>query len=186
MSAPPDTEFLLREKELDSAKKKLCLSDVLILSGPAGVGKTRLALQLCEEVAEENAYEIICIKSNGLELNDDLIASIETDKNYLIFVDDANELTGLHLVLDYLPKAAIGHRCIKKVVMTVRDYARQQVVNQVLEVEKPEILRVGLLNDEEIRKLIEVAFGITNHGTDIFWKKQQWFPNPVVRCSNRC
>jgi len=47
--------------------------------------------------------------------------------------------------------------------MTVRDYARQQVVNQVLEVEKPEILRVGLLNDEEIRKLIEVAFGITNH-----------------------
>ena len=43
--------------------------------------------------------------------------------------------------------------------MTVRDYARQQVVKQVLEVEKPEILRVGLLKDEEIR----TALGVTNH-----------------------
>jgi len=163
MSAPLSTEFMLREEELKSAKEKLGLSDVLVLSGPAGVGKTRLALQLCEEIAAENGYEVLCIKSNSLELYDDLIASIERGKNYLVFVDDANELTGLHFVLDLLPKAAIGEKCIKKVVMTVRDYARQQVVKQVLEVEKPEILRVGLLKDEEIRKLIETAFGITNH-----------------------
>lgn len=163
MSAPLSTEFMLREEELKSAKGKLGLSDVLVLSGPAGVGKTRLALQFCEEIAAENGYEVLCIKSNSLELYDDLIASIERGKNYLVFVDDANELTGLHFVLDLLPKAAIGEKCIKKVVMTVRDYARQQVVKQVLEVEKPEILRVGLLKDEEIRKLIETAFGITNH-----------------------
>ena len=163
MSAPLSTEFMLREEELKSAKGKLGLSDVLVLSGPAGVGKTRLALQLCKEIAVENGYEVLCIKSNSLELYDDLIASIERGKNYLVFVDDANELTGLHFVLDLLPKAANGEKCIKKVVMTVRDYARQQVVKQVLEVEKPEILRVGLLKDEEIRKLIETAFGITNH-----------------------
>ena len=163
MSAPLNTEFMLREQELESAKEKLCLSDVLVLSGPAGVGKTRLALQLCKEIAVENGYEVLCIKSNGLELYDDLITSIETGKNYLVFVDDANELTGLHFVLDFLPRAAIGEKCIKKVVVTVRDYARRQVVKQILEVEKPEILKVGLLKDEEIRKLIEAVFGITNH-----------------------
>lgn len=162
MSAPLDTEFLLREEELRVAKEKLCLSNVLVLSGPAGVGKSRLALQLCEEIASENGYEVLCIKSNGLELYDDLIASFETDKNYVVFVDDANELTGLHFVLDYLPKKA-GQKYIKKVIMTVRDYARQQVANQVLEVEKPEMLKVGLLKDEDIRKLLETAFGITNH-----------------------
>ncbi|MEA5040600.1 MAG: ATP-binding protein [Clostridiaceae bacterium] len=162
MSAPLDTEFLLREEELRVAKEKLCLSSVLIISGPAGVGKTRLALELCEEIASENGYEIVCIKSNKLALYDDLRASFETDKNYLIFVDDANELTGLHFVLDYLPKT-VGQRRVQKVVMTVRDYARQQVVNQVLEVEKPEILKVGLLKDEDIRKLIKAAFGITNY-----------------------
>lgn len=163
MSAPLDTEFMFREKELKSAKEKLSQSDVLVLSGPAGFGKTRLALQLCKEIAAECGYEVLCIKSNGLELYDDLITTIETGKNYLVLVDDANELTGLHFVLDFLPKAAIGQKCIKKVVMTVRDYARQQVVSQILEVEKPEILRVGWLKDEEIRKLIEAAFGITNH-----------------------
>lgn len=162
MSAPLSTEFMLREEELKSAKEKLNLSDALVLSGPAGVGKTRLALKICEEIAAESGYEILCIKSNGLELYNDLIASIETGKNYLVFVDDANELTGLHFVLDFLPKAAIGEKHIKKIVVTVRDYARQQVVKQILEVEKPEILRVGLLKDDEIRKLIEIAYGITN------------------------
>lgn len=161
MSAPLDTAFLLREEELRIAKEKLCLSNVLILSGPAGVGKSRLALQLCEEIASENGCEVLCIKSNGLELYDDLIASFETDTNYMVFVDDANELTGLHFVLHYLPKKA-GQKHIKKVIMTVRDYARQQVVNQVLEVEKPEILKVGRLKDEDIKKLLETAFGITN------------------------
>ena len=145
MSAPLSTEFMLREEELKSAKEKLNLSDALVLSGPAGVGKTRLALKICEEIAAESGCEILCIKSNGLELYDDLIASIETGKNYLVFVDDANELTGLHFVLDFLPKAAIGEKHIKKIVVTVRDYARQQVVKQILEVEKPEILRVGPL-----------------------------------------
>lgn len=163
MSAPLSTEFMLREEELKSAKEKLNLSDALVLSGPAGVGKTRLALKICEEIAAESGCEILCIKSNGLELYDDLIASIETGKNYLVFVDDANELTGLHFVLDFLPKAAIGEKHIKKIVVTVRDYARQQVVKQILEVEKPEILRVGPLKDDEIRKLIEIAYGITNH-----------------------
>ena len=163
MSAPLNTEFMVREEELKSAKEKLNLSDVLVFSGPAGVGKTRLALQLCKEIAAENSYEVLCIKSNDLKLYDDLIASIETGRNYLIFVDDANELTGLHLVLDFLPKVAIGEKHVTKVVITVRDYARLQVVQKILEVEKPEILKVGLLKDEEIRKLIETAYGITNH-----------------------
>ena len=147
MSAPLNTEFMLREEELKSAKEKLSLSDVLVFSGPAGVGKTRLALQFCKEIAAESGYEVLCIKSNGLELYDDLIASIETGKNYLVFVDDANELTGLHFVLDFLPREATGQKHIKKVVVTVRDYARKQVVEQILEVEKPEILKVGLLKD---------------------------------------
>ena len=47
--------------------------------------------------------------------------------------------------------------------MTVRDYARRQVLNQILEVKKPSIVKVGCLTDDEIRKLIKEAFGITNH-----------------------
>lgn len=163
MTAPLDTEFMFREEEIKATKQRLNSGNTLIISGPAGVGKTRFALQLCEEYANEHRLEILCIKSNGLELYEDLASWIERDKNYLIFVDDANELSGLHFVLDYLPKTVLGRNSIQKVIMTVRDYARQQVVNHVLDYEKPEIVKLGILKDEDIRKLMETSYGITNH-----------------------
>ena len=43
MSAPLGTEFLFREKELEKAKSALHDNDVLLIAGPAGVGKTRFA-----------------------------------------------------------------------------------------------------------------------------------------------
>lgn len=162
MSAPLSTSFMFRESELEDAKTKLTQSNVLIISGPAGTGKTRLALKLCEDSVTEQGYEILCVKSNHLELYDDLAASIEIGKNYLVFVDDANELTGLHFILDYLSGTAIGQKSIHKIILTVRDYAQREVVNQVLKAEKPEFLKIGLLKDEQIKKLLTETFEITN------------------------
>lgn len=89
----------------------------------------------------------MCIKSNDLELYDDLIASIETGKNYLVFVDDANELTGLHLVLntDYSEMLHLDYQvyeaCHKEQVQNlVKQYGLQkfryllQVCKECLEV----------------------------------------------------
>lgn len=163
LSAPLKTEFLFREEELKSAKEKLSQSDVLIISGAAGVGKTRLALQLCDDFASENGYEVLCIKCNGLEIYEDLNSRIETCKDYLVFVDDANELTGLHLVLSFLSVAENSRRTIKKLVVTVRDYARQQVANIINKCEKAEVIRVDVLRDEEIRKLLKDVYAITNY-----------------------
>ncbi len=162
MSAPLNTKFLFREDQLKTAKEKLSQCDVLVISGPPGVGKTRLALQICEDASRETRMEILCIKSNGLELYEDLISAVDGQKDYLIFIDDANELTGLHFVLKLLPRAKGLQERSMKVIMTVRDYARQKVVSSILEVTKPEILKVGLLKDDEIQKLIERIYGITN------------------------
>ncbi len=104
MSAPLGTEFLLREKELEKAKSALRDSDVLLIAGPAGVGKTRFALELCRQLAEENGYTVFVIKNNNLQLYEDLVSAVEEGKEYLVLVDDANELSGLHHVLEYLPK----------------------------------------------------------------------------------
>ena len=163
MSAPLYTEFLFREEELKSAKEKLCQSNVLVLTGPAGVGKTRLALDVCKELSEETGMAVLCVKNNGVEIYDDLIAAIEPDREYLVFVDDANELTELNLVLSFLPGGAFGHRCIKKLVLTVRDYAKQRVIQQILDVARPEILKIGLLKDGQIKQLVEKNYGIINY-----------------------
>ena len=134
MSAPLGTEFLFREKELEKAKTTLYDNDVLLVAGPAGVGKTRFALELCRQLAEENGYTVFVIKNNNLQLYEDLVSAIEKGKDYLVLVDDANELSGLHYVLEYLQKATVESRHISKLIMTVRDYARKEVMQSVMAV----------------------------------------------------
>lgn len=162
MSAPLDTKFLFRQKEIDVAKKKLSQSNVLLISGSAGTGKTRLALELCKSISQEQGYHIICIRSNNLQLYEDFLASLESAKNNLVFVDDANELSELSLVLSYLSESCPGRKCIQKIILTVRDYARRQVLEKVADFEKPEILKVGIMKDEEISQLMEKYFEIRN------------------------
>ena len=162
MSAPLGTEFLFRQEELEQAKVTLCNNDILLIAGPAGVGKTRFALELCRQLAEEKNYDVLVIKSNDLKLYDDLVAAIEEGKDYLVLVDDADQLPGLHHVLDYLPRTGVGVRHIAKLILTVRDYARKQVMETVMEVNRPETIKIGTLKDDDIRKLMEVYYGITN------------------------
>ena len=162
MSAPLGTEFLFREKELEKAKTALRDNDVLLIAGPAGVGKTRFALELCRQLAVENGYTVFVIKNNNLQLYEDLVSAVEEGKDYLVLVDDANELSGLNHVLEYLPKAAMGARHISKLILTVRDYARKQVMQRVMEIIQPETIKISTFSDDDIRKLMEICYGITN------------------------
>ena len=110
----------------------------------------------------ENGYTVFVIKNNNLQLYEDLVSAVEEGKDYLVLVDDANELSGLNHVLEYLPKAAIGSRHISKLILTVRDYARKQVMQSVMEVIQPETIKISTFSDDDIRKLMETCYGITN------------------------
>ena len=134
----------------------------MLIAGPAGVGKTRFALELCRQLAEEKGYFVLVIKNNGLALYDDLVTAIERGKEYLVLVDDANQLSGLHHVLDFLPKMSGRTRQIAKLVLTVRDYARKEVMERTKEFTEPELLKLAPFKDDGIRKLMETYFGITN------------------------
>lgn len=160
MSAPLNTAFMFREREIEKACEMLDTSNVLIVFGPAGVGKTRFSVELCRYYEEEREYKAICIKSNGLKLYEDLVCSIEPDTKYIAFVDDANELAELRFVLDYLQNKS--ERKIEKIIITVRDYARKDVIEKILDYAKPEMIRIGVLNNDEIRKLIQTCYGISN------------------------
>ena len=45
----------------------------------------------------------------------------------------------------------------------MRDYAKQQVIQQIFDVARPEILKIGLLKDEQIKQLVEKKYGIKNY-----------------------
>lgn len=99
LSAPINTIFQYREDEKTSIIEALKTDSVVILTGKAGVGKTRLSLEIAREYANIEGYLLLCVKNNNKSLYNDLISRLEKHGKYLFFVDDANELASLEEIL---------------------------------------------------------------------------------------
>ncbi|MGX4587618.1 nSTAND3 domain-containing NTPase [Paenibacillus chitinolyticus] len=160
MAAPLSTTFQMRKQETVDVLEKIEQNRVTILTGPAGVGKTRLALECCEKYAEENKYRLFCIQSNRLPIYEDLKIFLNKPDNYLLFIDDGNQISGLNHVLQYLTKAKQGYEI--KIVITVRDYAKYNIVQETRNFTIPEICEIGVFKDEEIKELIKENLKILN------------------------
>lgn len=160
MAAPIDTKFLFREKEfkdIDEAYQKV---DVVILNGPAGTGKTRLALHYLKNHPYTNNEKIYCIHSNALPIYEDLKLFIDRPGNYFLFIDDANQLSGLQHIIRYVTMKPEGYNV--SVLITVRDYALQKVINDVREITSYESINIKVFTDDEIKELLKVSLGILN------------------------
>lgn len=160
MAAPLDTPFQGRESELPQVINAIRNNKIVIVHGPAGVGKTRIVLEAISIVAREDGFEMFCVKNNNLGLYDDLMAKIEKPGQYLFFVDDANELSGLTQILQYISKENQGYKV--KVILTVRDYVRESVVRTAWNFTEPELISLTPFSDEEIKTFLNINMGITN------------------------
>lgn len=161
ISAPLNTEFMFRAVEIKNTILQLNEHNVLVISGPAGVGKTRFALEICDMYASQNEYKVFCIRSNHLEIYEDLKDIFESNKKYILMIDDANELNKLQDALNYLTKNS--EQFSIKIVITVRDYVKKGILEDVLEFEEPAILKLFPLSDDEIHQMMEKIYNITNH-----------------------
>ncbi|MFA0815732.1 MAG: hypothetical protein ACC608_08065 [Anaerofustis sp.] len=158
MAAPISTVFQFREKELTEILDGFQNSNVLVLFGKPGVGKTKLALEVGKRFSIENDYKFLCIKSNDLSIFNDLVDYIDTPGKYLILVDDANELVGLKYVLSYLNRTNEGYDI--KIIATVRDYAKEKVISEIKEFTVPSTFDIVPFSDDEMRKFIETNLNI--------------------------
>lgn len=161
MTAPLNTVFYFREEELQNIINSLETSSVVIIGGKSGVGKTRLALKAASLYEKSGNYKIFCVKSNKLEIYNDLVSTIKKGENYLFIVDDANELDQFNLILEYVNKHSDDYHV--KIIATVRDYIKQEVISLVREYTNPITIDIAKLTDDEIKKLIEKNFGIRNN-----------------------
>lgn len=160
MAAPIDTEFLFREKEFKDIGDAYLKVDVVILNGSAGTGKTRLALHYVKNHPDTNNEKVYCIHSNALPIYEDLKLFIDRPGNYFLFIDDANQLSGLKHIIRYVSMKPEGYNV--KILITVRDYALQKVINDVREITTYEIININVFTDDEIKKLLETSLGILN------------------------
>ena len=160
MAAPIDTKFLFREKEFQDIGDAYLKVDVVILSGSAGTGKTRLALHYVKNHADAKNEKIYCIHSNALPIYEDLKLFLDRPGNYFLFIDDANQLSRLQHIIRYVSMKPKGYNV--KILITVRDYALQKVINDVREITSYEIVNINAFSDNEIKELLKTSLGILN------------------------
>lgn len=158
-AAPIDTDFKFRTEEIKAIFSALDDQKAVLLCGAPGVGKTRLALECCHRYAENNSYEVFCIRNNNLNIYDDLHLFFKASGKYMVLIDDANELTQLETIINFFNEHDDSDF---KIILTVRKYALQSVITELKPIINIKVQTISLMKDDEIEKLIKSEFSITN------------------------
>ena len=161
-STPLDIDLFGRENEKKEIIEKLNSNNFLVVSGKAGIGKTKIVIESIQNYAKDFNYEIVCIYNRGADLFEDINRFFQGNKKYLIFMDDVNRI---HSALDYLLQLypeKIANNTLK-IVMTVRDYAKEKIISILLgrKFSFDEII-INKLEKNHIEEIIKKDFKITN------------------------
>ncbi|ENZ5658238.1 ATP-binding protein [Enterococcus hirae] len=159
MTAPLNINFKFRDEEYLELVNAIKKNDVVLVSGPSGVGKSKLVLEVCKKFENEN-YHVFCVKSNGQSLYDDFtIASSEPGK-YLFFLDDINNTTDIRAIIAFVRDFS-GAKEIR-LVATVRDYEKRKISRILAEHSLFHEKKLSNMTSDQVRKILEESLGITN------------------------
>lgn len=158
-SAPLDTLMVSREKELSEIKNILDQNDVLIITGAAGVGKTRIAIEAARKLFV-GKYKIYVIHNRGLELYEDLKIYLSNSGNYFFIIDDANEIDRIKYILEYVNKKDLRYNV--KAILTVRNYAVNGLIENINSCVNFKTFVLEQLNNKSITELVKKTYNINN------------------------
>lgn len=156
-------EFIGREEELKNSIEALKKYDILLLSGGAGVGKSKLAVKILEELSRDNHVPIV-IQSSGVSLWDDFQHLFLPGKQHIILFDDANK--SISNLTYLLSKIEASQSYSVKVIVTSRDYVKKQV-SATLDNYSYKEFNIPEFKDEEIGKIIVAALPNLQYHSDI-------------------
>ncbi|WXZ79948.1 PhoH family protein [Fusobacterium nucleatum] len=161
LAAPIDTDFLFREKEIEDINKAFKENNIVILNGVAGTGKTRLALHYAKNYIDSHNAKLYCISNKALEIYEDLKLFLNTPGEYILVVDDANQLSArLGHIINYANMQSKDFNI--KILITVRSYALQQVLKNIQTRASYSVIDINLFTDDEIKKLLKTSLNILN------------------------
>ncbi len=157
-----ENNILFQEDALKKAISTLESTNFLLVSGAPGVGKTLYSVNLAKELQlQSENLNVICLFDKGADLIRDITAYFSEPGNYLIFIDDANRLDNrLDYLLHYLHEIDDSRKF--RIIATVRDYARESVIEKVKQYTEIHEQFIEPLSDGQIKELTEALFGIKN------------------------
>lgn len=161
LATPLDTAFTGRESDVADALAMLESGNLVVVSGRAGVGKTRFVLECFRRFTEAHAgWTIRGILNRSRDMYNDLRAHLTPPGQYLVLVDDANRVSGFDYVLEALHDRRSGIEL--KVVATVRDYARDKVKQATRPYGGAREIELTPLAAHEISEIVGTEFGVLN------------------------
>lgn len=159
-NAPINIDFIDR-KEKEEVLEYLMKDDLILIIGKAGTGKTKLSIEVCKEYIRQNKEaRCLCIKNNGNDIYEDLGDYIENGQNYLIFIDDINEMNRVKSFMDFIKDKKDKSKI--KILATVRDYLLDNVITKLKEYYTPNLYILEKMDDEQIKKILEDTYSIRN------------------------
>jgi len=161
LATPLDNVFLYREDEKKKIINAINEFDIVIITGVPGVGKTRLVLETMKEYQKNyKNYTSYCISNKNYPLLEDLTSYLKPQKDYLLFVDDANRIETFQQVIGFYKSKLKG---TLKIIITVRDYAQDEIEKMLLDYNF-EPIEIKKMSDEQIVDIIESEpLNILNH-----------------------
>ena len=157
-AAALDTEFVFREKELTRIHEAYQDNSIVVLTGSAGAGKTRIALQYMEKYAQHS--KCYCIHNKALNLYEDIKITFDTPGSYFIMIDDANQLSDLPHIAEYTTKQPEGYDV--KILITARSYAAPKVFTDINKITSYSKIDIGTFTEDEIKELVKKNFCTLN------------------------
>ena len=156
-ATPLNTVLCCRDKEVANIELALKDSQITFITGKAGVGKTRLAIEVAPKFAKENGYKFKAIFNRGVNIYDDLMAYFNVeDEKFLIFIDDVNRVyQALGYLLSSFNKKITNYQI--KIVATVRDYAKD-IIEKVPSNINCSVIEIQSMDNISVSEIISKNF----------------------------
>jgi hypothetical protein len=162
LTTPLSTRFRFREEELKAAQGTLKDSDLLIIVGKPGVGKSRFAIECGRRFARKHrSYKFFCILNKSIPIYENLKTYFPPTGNYIIFVDDANRVSEIEHILRLLNNSNSRHKV--KIIVTVRDYALKKIQDLAKPYAKQTELQLENFEQKQLDELLKAEFNIQNY-----------------------
>jgi len=153
--------------------------NVLILTGAAGVGKTRFIIEMAEELQNSAVVPIFLRSDMGIQ-DDDVLKISETKSRSVIFIDDAHDYDKIHSLL----KLASYKKYKKfKFVLTTRTQLEEYITASA-NPEDLELLRLDPFPQKIMSEFLQNELNVTDSKSRLhIWQLSGGLPLFAILCS---